>query len=336
MSSKVDLALSADLLQICKDAGADLEKRYGGWRSACPLHKGDGKSNFSVYSDSGKLKWKCHSSTCGQGDVIDFVMVWQSLDLKGAIEYLTGGTPITTEEAAQMAMERKERAEQYKQQKEKEYHDALTELWQAKAWDRYYHNLLDNQKARELWRGRGVPDVFQDIWQLGYSDKFTYYCDAGKWTSPSLVIPIYAIGDPNPINIRHRILHPVNPSDKYRPEKSGLRSAPFVADKDGDHERVLVVEGEIKAMVSYIAMDDSKLQVYGIPGKNNFSALMESLKGREVYILFDPDAGEQAIKAAASVNGKLINLRVKVDDAINDGYLTGTELKRLMSRSRKY
>lgn len=336
MLTKVEQALSADLIRLCEQAGAQFHKVQGSYRSHCPLHGGDGKNNFSIYQDAGKLKWKCHSANCGQGDVIDFVMVWKNLDLKGAIQYLTGDEAITPEEAVQFSSERAERAQQWKEQKEQEYKDALHELWRARAWEMYYHNLLVNNQARRLWNDRGVPDVFQDIWQLGYTDKFSYYTDAGRWISPSLVIPIFAVGQDEPINIRHRILNPANPTDKYRPERAGLRSAPFIADPQNEHERVLVVEGEIKAMVSYIALDDSMLQVYGVPGKNNFSALMDTLKDREVYILFDPDAGEQAVQAARDVKGKVINLKIKVDDAINAGYLIGNDLRRLMMSARRY
>ena len=334
--NQLEAALAVDLLQICEQAGAQFHRQSGGYRSHCPLHGGDGENNFSVYQDDGKQKWRCHSADCGQGDVIDFVMIWRKLDQRGAIEYLTGGKSITPAEAAQLAQDRANRAEEYKQKKEAEYLDALHALRMAKAWVTYYHNLLDNQQARRLWYARGVPDVFQDIWQLGYADKFSYMTNAGRWISPSLVIPIFAIGQAEPINIRHRILNPASPKDKYRPERSGLRSAPFIADPEQEHERVLVVEGEIKAMVSYIALDDSKLQVYGIPGKNNFEALKDALIGHEVYILLDPDAGDQAARMAQMVKGRVINLQVKVDDAINAGHLTGRGLHRLMKNARKY
>jgi len=336
-NNNLEIALSADLIQICEEAGAQFHKVYGGgYRSHCPLHRGDGENNFAIYHDAGKLKWKCYSNDCGQGDVIDFVMVWKGLDQKGAREYLIGGKPISIEEAAQFATERAERAEQHKNQKAQEYKDALEDLWRAKAWESYYHNLIDNDKARGLWRDRGVPDVFQDIWQLGYCNDFIYRTKQGKATSASLVIPIYQIGKDDPINIRHRILYPLNPTDKYRPERPGLKSAPFIADKDNDHERVLIVEGEIKAMVTYIELDDTGLQMYGIPGKNNFSSLQSDLQGKDVYILFDPDAGEEAIKAAQTVGGKVINLQIKIDDAINAGYLDGAAIRRMMKNARRY
>ena len=196
--------------------------------------------------------------------------------------------------------------------------------------------MIDSDKARELWRNRGVPDVFQDIWQLGYCNDFIYRTKQGNATSASLVIPIYQIGKDDPINIRHRLLYPLNPGDKYRPERPGLKSAPFIADKDNDHERVLIVEGEIKAMVTYIELDDTGLQMYGIPGKNSFSSMVNNLEGKDVYILFDPDAGDEAIKAAQAVRGKVINLQIKIDDAINAGYLDAAAIRRMMKNARRY
>lgn len=335
--NNLELAKNADLLKVCESAGAQFHKSLGDYRSHCPIHKGEDKNNFSVYiGDDGRYKWKCFSGKCGQGDVIDFVVTWKRVDKKSAIEYLNGGKEITVEEVAQFSKEQAERAQQWKEKKEQEYKDALHELWRARAWERYYNNLLSNNQARRLWNDRGVPDVFQDIWQLGYTDKFSYYTDSIRYFSPSLVIPIFAIGQDEPINIRHRLLNPINPTDKYRPERVGLQSVPFIADPQNEHERVLVVEGEIKAMVSYIALDNSNLQVYGIPGKTSFLPLMDTLKGREVYILFDPDAAEQAVEAARAVKGKVINLKIKVDDAIIAGYLTGNDLSRLMISARRY
>ena len=334
---KIEIALATDLIQICEEAGAQFHKVYGGgYRSHCPLHRGDGENNFAIYHDAGKLKWKCYSNDCGQGDVIDFVIIWKNTDLKGAIEYLAGGKTLTIEDAAKLSTERTERAEQHKNQKAQEYKDALEDLWRAKAWESYYHNLIDNDKARGLWRDRGVPDVFQDIWQLGYCNDFIYRTNQGNATSASLVIPIYQIGKDDPINIRHRLLYPLNPTDKYRPERRGLKSAPFIADKDNEHERVLIVEGEIKAMVTYIELDDTGLQIYGIPGKNNIGDLTSQLEGKDVYILLDPDAETEAIDTARAVRGKVINLQIKVDDAIIAGYLDAAEIRRMMKSARRY
>ena len=333
--NNIDTILSTvNLIQLAESHGAEFKRSNGEWRSACPIHKGSDKTAFVVWED-GKQRWKCFSDKCGGGDVIDYVMAHDHVDLKRAIEILGGGKPITTEEAKQAAEERRQRAEVHAEKKRVEYEQALHELWEARSWERYYENLCANQAARRSWEDRGVPIEFQGFWNLGYCPDFSYRHEDTVYHSPSLTIPIYA-GSTNPINVRHRILKPIDPKDKYRPERPGLHAAPFIADyQEIEHDNVLVVEGEIKAMVTYICLDSGEWQVYGIPGKASFRELIEKLNGKRVWIAFDPDAGEQAQQAARMVGGRIISLPMKIDDAINGGALNTISLRRLIRTGRK-
>jgi len=78
------------------------------------------------------------------------------------------------------------------------------------------------------------------------------------------------------------------------------------------------------------------LQIYGVPGKNNIGDLTSQLEGKDVYILLDPDAEAEAIDTARAVRGKVINLQIKVDDAIIAGYLDAAEIRRMMKSARRY
>ena len=323
-----------DLLQLAERDGARFKKTGSGYHSACPIHKGDNQSAFSVWEEDGKQRWHCFTKNCGGGDVLDYVIARDNVDFKRACEIL-GGQVATPEEIKTATEERRIRAEAYEKKKRDEYQHALDELKQARAWEKYYQNLETNDNARQLWRNRGIPDEWQNIWQLGYCPEFTYYTDDGKHSSASLTIPIFT-NDYQPVNIRHRILNPFKPNDKYRPDMPGLKSLPFVADNDRkDHECVLVVEGEIKAMVTYIYLDSVKWQVYGIAGKEQYRELAEKLKGRKVWLLFDPDALDQA-KAAAGIigDGRIINVPMKIDDALNGGYLNTGKLRHLLKNAR--
>jgi len=84
--------------------------------------------------------------------------------------------------------------------------------------------------------------------------------------------------------------------------------------------RVMLVEGEIKSMVSYITADDPALQVVGVPGKNMPDWMFPKFAEADpLYLCFDPDAIKEA-KAAAARLGKercrLIELPDKIDDLI--------------------
>lgn len=326
----------ADLVAIADQAGAQLKRSCGEWRGKCPIHGGDNKTAFVVYQGGDRMRWKCYTHDCGGGDVIDFVAKWRNIEPKAAYEWLGGGSTLTPQEAARMAAEQLVKAEFYEAKKRAEYEQALEELHHARAWERYYQNLAASDTAREIWKGRGISREWQDYWALGYNPDFVYKHDDTIYHSPTLTIPIYNGGD-QPANIRHRILNPFDPKDKYRPERGGLKALPFIADpwKVDSLPKALVVEGEIKAMVCYMWLDNSDFQLYGIPGKKSFGELAERLRGREVYILFDPDAGEEAREAAKQVSGRYVEMTMKVDDALNQGMLGKSGLRRLLTMGRK-
>jgi hypothetical protein len=319
-----------DLMALAEKDGATFKKTLTDWRSACPIHHGEDKSAFALFYDGDKWRWKCYSGTCGGGDVIDYIMARDRVDIKRALEIMDGGKPYTPEEARAAAEQRRIQAEAYEAKKRAEYEQALSELHQARAWETYCVNLERSVQAQGIWASRGIPDDWQHFWSLGYCPDFSYKHDGQLYHSPTLTIPIYA-GQDMPVNIRHRLLEPVEKNDKYRPDRPGLKAYPFMADyHDPNHDHILVVEGEIKAMVTYITLDSAVWQIFGIPGKSNFHALEPQLKDKLVWILFDPDAREQAEAAARAINGRVVQLAMKVDDAITGGYLDKCHLRHLL------
>lgn len=325
-----------DLLQVAERAGARFHHTGGEYRSCCPLHNGNNPTGFAVYIRDGRQQWTCFSGDCGTGDVIDFVMKQRRCDFVRACEILGGESKPDPEAVRQAATERAERAARDLEQQIEKAQEALAELRRAQAWVSYHETLEENDNARQLWRARGVPDAYQNYWQLGYADTFTVGTKVGKWTTPTLTIPIFGRGW-EVLTIRHRLLNPPTPNDKYRPERPGLSAHPFLGDPDRgfDHDRILVVEGEIKGMVTYITLDDPNIQVIGIPGKTWFPHIADQLKGHDVTVCFDPDADQEALGAAKSVGGKVVRIAIKVDDAINAGVIDQKSLMALISGARK-
>ena len=336
---KIDsILINNDLVGlVSKDT--ELHKNNSEWRGACPIHKSQNKNGFAIYEDNGKWYWKCYSGDCGGGDVIDYIQKMNNCDFNTACRILGGKTVENRESIASAAEERTRRAQlaiiDMERDMEK-YTSILNDLKKSLIWSTYNSNLHDNQNIRSLWRKRGVPDVFQDIWQLGYCPSFSVSTQKGIWNTPTLTIPIFG-EDSQPLTIRHRLLNPPTPNDKYRPERPGLHSHPYLTDPEHGYslDRILVVEGEIKSMVTYLTLDDINLQVIGIPGKNNFRNIEEKLIGHNVTILFDPDALQQAMDVARKIKGRIVNLTMKVDDAINDGILDKYSLKRLLADARR-
>ena len=155
-------------------------------------------------------------------------------------------------------------------------------------------------------------------------------------TTPTLSIPIFDTGE-YPVNIRHRLLNPLTPNDKYRPEKAGLKATPFICDPELHFtaDKILVCEGEVKSMVAYITLDDPSIQVIGLPGKSFHSDLVDKLKGHRVVICLDPDAQEEANQLAKGCGGQVLQLRGKIDDVILEDRLGKYSLRNMLQDAKK-
>lgn len=224
-----------------------------------------------------------------------------------------------------------------------------------------YHNLL-NQEAIDLYRSRGISDHFWlDFWQLGYCPKKFAHSGDISFSSPSLTIPVFeptikTSDSPSEkekrrvLSIEHRLIHPVDPGDKYRPETKGLPSVLFIADYERPLKgKTLLVEGKFKAIVTYIFADDPGLHVVGLPGKCPDTELLSMLDDCEPLIFcLDPDAferkkskynnGRNAVERLSMALGgraRAMDLPDKIDDLFVRGIINKNNFHRLMDTSRK-
>lgn len=311
------LLRETDLIELVQRYGGRLIKRGYEWRGPCVIHSGDNDNGFVVFLDGGRQKWHCFTRDCGSGDALDFIQKMHNCDFPEACRILGGKDEPDPQAIKQAAEDRATRAADNLRETIAVAQKALADLQDARSWETYHEYLEDHPDLRRQWDMRGIPEGMQNWWQLGYRASYKIHTKGGWWGTPTITIPIF---EPawNCINVRHRLLNPYSPNDKYRPERAGLGASPFIADPDVgyDCERVLVVEGEIKSMVTWLTMDDPGIQVVGIPGKGQFGKVAELIKGRTVYICFDPDATDQAEKAARLVDGRVIRLPEKIDDLI--------------------
>jgi hypothetical protein len=332
--------MRTNLLDWAEKAGAHFHRAGHEWRSTCPLHGGNNNDAFAVYEKDGAQHWACYTGPCGTGDVYDFIQRWQDCDLQEAYQMLGGEVQPDPAAIVRAAAEQAHRAETALQEQIERAQRALEELRRARSWLTYHSDLVNSEKARRLWQSRGLANEWQDFWKLGVCRSFTVGTDDGPIQTPSLTIPIHDTAW-QVVNVRHRLLNPPKPNDKYRPDRPGLQSAPFIANPTVgyNHDRILVVEGEIKSMVTYESLytgrDEDTPQVIGIPGKTQFRMIADQLQGHEVYICFDPDAGPQALEAARQVHGKIITLPMKIDDAILAHALDQRGLRMMMKSARK-
>ena len=89
-------------------------------------------------------------------------------------------------------------------------------------------------------------------------------------------------------------------------------------------------------MVTYLTLEDSKIQVIGLPGKNQWRSILDSLSGQTIYIMLDPDALSEAVEFSNKVNGRVINIAMKIDDAINEGAINKSGIQKLLAGARRF
>lgn len=244
---------------------------------------------------------------------------------------------MTPAEKTQRAIEQAQEAERRLQREIERANQALKELQEARTWMRYHEQLTD--EARAKWESWGIPEFYQEYWQLGYDPDRVILSGGTEWHTPTMTIPIFEPGW-NCINIRHRLLNPPKPSDKYRPERSGLPASLYIAEPElGLTGRTILVEGEKKAMVTFITADDPNMQVVGIPGKTPNYALIEKMgECNPVYIILDPDAQADARRVALMLGHercRLIELPGKIDDLIIAHDLDKFWMRRVMRQAVK-
>ena len=333
MNSYDELLSRVDLVQLAEQAGSQMRRVHNEWRGPCPLHGGDNPTGFVIYEADGKQKWHCYTRDCGSGDAIDFYAKLYSLSNREAYELLGGKNDIDPDTKARLALEKSQRAQVALEESIRLASEALKELREADQSLIYHQNLAGHT---QLWRNRGVPDEWQNFWDLGYRSEYKISTPEGWWSTPTLTIPIYEQGK-ELVNIRHRLINPYSQNDKYRPERSGLKASPFICDYDEgwDKDKILVVEGEIKAMVTYLTLDSSDYQVIGIPGKTSARQFLDKIKGHTTYWLLDPDAEVQAREYANITSGRFIVYPVKIDDAILSRSINAAGIKRLLTMGRR-
>lgn len=331
----------SDLLSYVEAAGG--EPRGGGNRysCACPLHGGDNPTAFSMSYKDGRWLWNCFTGSCGGGDAITFVSKWRNLDFQGSCEWIMGGKIEDVEGMRQSAAERLESARIETiaaQQRE----DARRRELQIAEKHLYYHKMR-TQYHKDIWTAAGIDEGMQDFWTLGGTENFSYKIGETCYHTPTITIPIFS-EENELLTIQHRLLNPVNPKDKYRPDVVGLHSHPFLAvpTMGFDGGIIWVMEGAKKAMVTWTKAD-SDWQCIGVMSQGEYKRLAEKLApvGKKVIVLPDPNsetnpnAFRLAYELAHKIGGKTLRIPDKIDDMINLGGIDQDGLFAMSKQARK-
>lgn len=335
-----DVIQKADLIAYVERAGGKLKKNGERYSCACPLHGGENITAFSIFPVNGKLLWHCFTGDCGSGDAISFVEKWQYSQeinpkerFKKACEFITGGK-MADPEAMMISAEERLEAARIEATAAKEREDARRhELQTAQRHVQYFNNMKSNAWMRETWTNWGIDEGMQDFWKLGGCNDF--FVD-GEYHSPTLTIPVIS---PNMelMTIRHRIIKPRDPKDKYRPDRTGLHAHPFLAlpEMGFSGGLVWVMEGEKKAMVTW-TRSDVDWQCIGVPGQEMYKHLIDQLRpiGKRVIVVPDPGAEQKAWVMAKEIGARFLQLPQKIDDYILTINATQDDLFKLQKQAR--
>jgi len=238
-----------------------------GWIARCPAHD-DRRPSLSIREgDDGTLLLKCWVGCT-------FSEIMQALEMREQDAF--GDNKLQNMERRIRRLERKQ----------VEHDERLCKLERLRASNvhlRYHRSLTAS--TREIWYREGVYDEAIELFLLGYAAECPTYHE-----SPSRTIPVFGY-DNELMNIRHRLLQPGD-RGKYRPQMSGLGSNLFNAPVlNSSHERLLVLEGEVKTVV----LTQAGFTAVGIMGQNVWKPeWFDWFDVGQVIICLDPGAQESA------------------------------------------
>ena len=329
-----DILSKADLRDLVQKAGGMVD---GHGRCACPLHGGLNDTAFSIFQKEGREVWNCFTGEdCGGGDAISFVMKWQGLDFKGACAFLGGdiaSDPIAIEQSAKARLERAKE----EHEKTRLIVEARRQELQVAQMHRHYHETMQ-EWGRLAWVGRGIDESYQGLWTLGACDDRAIMFKGTEYHTPTLTIPLFD-REYNLLNIKHRLINPPKPNDKYRPEREGLGAIPpFFAFPDMQYNAdvVWIIEGEIKAMVTATISPDAGWQFIGVPGQDAFDKLpIDTLKTKKVIVVPDPNPKEKVGKFIKAIGARYLMTPDKIDDLINANGYDGDWLAAMSKQARR-
>jgi hypothetical protein len=348
-----------DLLALIEPA-TDLRK-VAAREYAGPCPRCGGKDRFRLHLDKG---WFCRHCTGEPGasahwmDALDFVMWHDGVNFVEAYERLGGGGSLSPDEVARLKAEQAERDRERQERERSEREERQAELDASGAAAAYHRNMTADHRA--LWHDRGLSDLWIDYFQVGVCERRTFWHDGKSFDSPTLTIPTWRPSlhyneEPSVtwrcVNLVHRLLIPNPPGGKYRPHLAGTGKALFNCDLYSPQitGEVLLVEGEIKAMVTWAHLQEDvnrrhpadamgRLTVVGIAGKSFKREWVEEFgQAGRIYICLDPDAQHAADSVAHLLGAhrcKILDLPDKIDDMLNAGTLHVEKLGELLNTAR--
>ena len=301
------MSAPVEFLALGLDSGKFFQKRQGELHGPCPFC--GGVDRFRIHTDRPFPHWNWECRKCGR---------------KGWADQLNPRLreELTPELRAEYARKNHEAEVARKNAQAK----ALARYQKSQIWTRYHNNLTAEHRA--WWCSQGIPEKWQDFWQLGYVENIVIGGKDGVTIARNAyTIPKFGFGM-TPLNIDYRIIAPPPNAGKYRPTKS-LPAAPFISNPMCQNfDAVYIVEGSKKAMVlaCHNIVPESSL-VIGIPSCNSWAGIEKIAQKWEtpIWIMLDPGAEEWACRLAKRLGPPsiVVKLPEKPDDMVLAGASRG-------------
>lgn len=341
MEAEIIAAKSIDLPELI--GRYTVIKKVSANEYAGPCPKCGGRDRLRVSSRG----WFCRQCQGEPGvggghwhDAIDWVMWLRGVDFRTALNDIGGGVKMTPAEIEVISEQRRQREAEEAEQEAATRAVVLGELASSGAWERYNQH----PEAIERWGMRGITADWVSYYGLGYCPSHTWHSGDTVFECDSLTIPYWRCDKDfkwQIINLRHRLLDDGAPGGKYRPHLPGAGNNLFYTDPAIRHlfGTVLLVEGEIKSMVTWAALWDGDtclapaVCVVGTAGKNLKPEHLRELETADrVVICLDPDARQEAGKLAAAIGERasVLSLPGKIDDLLLCEALTGRDILRMI------
>jgi len=211
---------------------------------------------------------------------------------------------------------------------------ALAHLRDTKLWEQYAE--MSGERGRQWWEAQGIPYPFQVIWSLG----FDY--DLARWGCASATIPLFNQAG-ECLNVKHRLLD--ESKGKYRYNVVGQNAPLFLCEPEADMGgHIVAAEGEKKAMVAYITLDDPHACIVGLPGLSPSQSIIDTLsKAERVTLILDPDSDvpgadgwSPAGRLVKSIGRRSTSLLIppgKIDDGLLASRSDRWDMRRLLRQA---
>jgi len=233
----------------------------------------------------------------------------------------------------------------------------VSQLGREIRWVEYMNNLTP--ELREYYYKRGLNDFWIFYWMLGYKEDTPVWLNNGYVDIPSWSIPLIEPVTRVVKQIKLRLdKGDLQVEGKYRNDYKYLLPYPFYCDLDSNsHDEIVIVEGEFKAMTTYITLDRLDVQCIGIPGNSPHENMVKVRRADVVYLILDEDSfvlkkgrmykdyPEKATRAQRIIDIlkankyvkklKVVRLPDKVDDMILDGRLDKEKLEKVFEETNE-